>query len=434
MKNFRILGLFAFMAFSLVSAQPNKQFVEITVVPVENDWVYDIGVRADFKITVTKNGRLLSGVELDYEIGLEGMPTTIKKTGKLSDKPLIVKGIELKDPGFVRCEVTLNYLGKKYRGIGAAGYEPYKIKPTVNNPSDFDGFWDAAKQELAKMPMEPRMTLQPNLSTDAYDVYHVRLNNVMAGHWRNHSYVYGMLSVPKGEGPFPANLSVPGAGVRSYGSDERARDGIISFKIGIHGIPVNLGDEIYDALGNGALGGYSSYNLGDKDKYYYKRVYLGCIRAVDFIYSLPQFDGENLIVSGGSQGGALSIVTAALDDRVKGLVSFYPALSDMTGYLNGRVGGWPHAFKNVKTELRDVWSTNAGYYDVVNFAKRLRVPGWYSWGYNDPVCPPTTTFAVYNSISAPKELHLFEETGHWTYPEQWEMANTWITLKLNRQN
>lgn len=65
------------------------------------------------------------------------------------------------------------------------------------------------------------------------------------------------------------------------------------------------------------------------DHYYYKRVYMGCVRAVDFIYSLPEFDGKNLAVNGGSQGGALSIITAGLDNRIKYLAAFYPALSDL---------------------------------------------------------------------------------------------------------
>jgi cephalosporin-C deacetylase-like acetyl esterase len=82
-----------------------------------------------------------------------------------------------------------------------------------------------------------------------------------------------------------------------------------------------------------------NFNLDDRNRFYYKRVYLGCVRANDFIFSLPQFDGVNLAVTGGSQGGALSIITAGLDPRVKHLAAYYPALSDVTGYLKGRAGG-----------------------------------------------------------------------------------------------
>lgn len=61
-------------------------------------------------------------------------------------------------------------------------------------------------------------------------------------------------------------------------------------------------------------------NLDDKDRYYYKRVYLGCVRADDFIVQLPQYDGTNLGVTGSQS--LLSIITAALDSRVKFLTCF----------------------------------------------------------------------------------------------------------------
>jgi cephalosporin-C deacetylase-like acetyl esterase len=226
---------------------------------------------------------------------------------------------------------------------------------------------------------------------------------------------------------------VPGAGVRPYSGDiTNAEKGIITLQIGIHGIPVNLDPQVYADLGRGILNGYPNYNLDDKNRFFYKRVYLGCVRANDFLVSLPQFDGKNLAVTGGSQGGALSIVTAALDARVKWLGAFYPAISDVTGYLSGRAGGWPHyfdknglAFNNKKEKIE-----TAGYYDVVNFARRLSQPGIYSWGYNDETCPPTSMYASYNVIKAPKELYLALETGHWTYPEQQEKVSNWLVKKL----
>ena len=74
-------------------------------------------------------------------------------------------------------------------------------------------------------------------------------------------------------------------------------------------------------------------------------MYTGTLRANDFLTSLPQWDGRNLGVTGGSQGGALAIVTAGLDRRVTRLAAYYPALSDVTGYLQERAGGWPHMFR-----------------------------------------------------------------------------------------
>ena len=238
----------------------------------------------------------------------------------------------LKNPGFLQCIVTTRLDGKEYRGIGAAGFEPASLKPTVENPSDFTQFWDKAKVELAAIPLDAKMTLLPEQCTETVNVYHVNIQNYRIG-----ARLYGILCIPKKEGRYPALLRVPGAGIRPYSGDiVTAEKGIITLEVGIHGIPVNLDPSVYSNLSSAALFGYPSLNLDNKDRYYYKRVYLGCIRANDFLTSLPQFDGSNLAVTGGSQGGALSIVTASLDARVRYLGAFYPALIDVTGYLNGR--------------------------------------------------------------------------------------------------
>jgi cephalosporin-C deacetylase-like acetyl esterase len=234
-------------------------------------------------------------------------------------------------------------------------------------------------------------------------------------------------------GMYPAVLRVPGAGIRPYGGDiQTAVKGAITLQIGIHGIPVTMDSYIYQNLGNGALLPYPVFNLHDKDAYYYKRVYLGCVRAIDFIFSLPEFDGEHLAVAGGSQGGALSIVTAGLDNRVGWIVPYYPALCDLTGYLEGRAGGWPHMFRNVdnKDPVVKAQIETSRYYDVVNFARHVKAEGYYSWGFNDNVCPPTSMYSAYNVIQAPKKLFLAPETGHWTYPEQHEITDNWLFQKL----
>ena len=272
------------------------------------------------------------------------------------------------------------------------------------------------------------MTLLPERCTDKVNVYHVSFaNNDYA------SRMYGILCVPKASGKYPAILKVPGAGIRAYnGEAERAGKGFIILEIGIHGIPVNLTGDVYHRLYNGALKNYHSFNMDNRDKYYYKRVYTGCVRAIDFIYTLPEFNG-NLATFGGSQGGALSIVIAGLDARVKGLVSFYPALCDMAGYAHGRAGGWPHLFKDEKNRTPEKIKT-IQYFDVVNFARQVKVPGFYIFGYNDRVCPPTTTYSTYNVINAPKELFVAETTAHYAYAEQWSTAWNWVMNFLKNKS
>ena len=294
-------------------------------------------------------------------------------------------------------------------------------------PEDFETFWNTGKAELAKIPLESKMIHMPDRSTDAVDVFQVNFRNI------GNSRVYGVLTVPKGGGKYPAILQVPGAGIRPYAGDiAKAAKGAIVLQIGIHGIPIDLPQEVYANLAAGALSGYPTFNLQDKDLYYYKRVYLGCIRAVDFLVSLPQFDGQNLGIQGGSQGGALSIITAALDPRIKYLAAMYPALSDMTGYLHGRASGWPHVFtgKNLQYFNNPKAIETVGYYDVVNFARILNTPGFYTWGFNDDTCPPTSYYSAYNQINAPKEVFVIPETGHWTFPEQGAKSDDWLFSKL----
>lgn len=424
-----VTPLLFFCFLSVVSiAQPQEQTVKVIVAPDHNDWLYKTGEPVKFSVSVLKDGNLLKNVMVKYEVGPEKMDPLKKDSLPLKDGRITIDAPGLKTPGFLRCSVTAYVGGKEYRKWATAGFDPLKIAPVIGNPADFNDFWDRAKKELAQVPLDTKMTLIPEKCTEKVNVYHVSIQNVPGN-----SRVYGILCVPKKPGKYPALLHVPGAGIRPYNGDiSNAEKGMITLQIGIHGIPVNLDVSVYNNLSAGGLNGYWYFNLEDKDKYYYKRVYLGCVRANDLIAGLPEFDGTNLGVAGGSQGGALSIITAALDPRVKYLSAFYPALCDLTGYLKGRAGGWPHLFdknnapfNNKKDKLETVQ-----YYDVVNFARQLKVPGIYSWGFNDDVCPPTSMYAAYNVISSPKTLHLALETGHWTYPEQTDKSNVWLVNKL----
>jgi cephalosporin-C deacetylase-like acetyl esterase len=276
--------------------------------------------------------------------------------------------------------------------------------------------------------MDNKMTLLPERCTQNVNVYHVNLQ----GYGRS-SRLYGILCVPAKPGKYPALLKVPGAGIRPYGGDiGLAEKGIITLEIGIHGIPVTMDPTVYASLAGGALSNYQNFNLDDRDRFYYKRVYLNCVRANDFLVSLPQYDGKNLGVTGGSQGGALTVVTAALDDRVTCMAAMYPALCDLTATLKNRAGGWPHYFEksNVDFNSKADKIKTCGYYDVVNFAKQVKVPGFFTWGFNDEVCPPTSMYAAYNSINAPKTLSPFLETGHWAFGEQYELQNNWLVEQL----
>ena len=187
---------------------------------------------------------------------------------------------------------------------------------------------------------------------------------------------------------------------------------------------------VYDALAGGALSNYWMFGRDNRDASYYNRVVVGALRAVDFICSLPQYNGKALGVTGSSQGGALSVITAALDSRVTFLAAVHPALCDHEAFFKKRACGWPHYFYYYGAPDEKQLET-VRYYDTANFARLLNVPGWFSWGYNDEVCPPTSMYAAYNVIASPKELHPYLETGHYWYQEQWDEWLDWIRRQLN---
>lgn len=406
-------------------AQPPKEWIQVVVTPDRESWTYQPGERPEYTVTVLKNSMPLNNITVSYEYGPELVKPVESGTQVIKKSSCTVKASSMDKPGFQRLTARVSIDGKEYSSFATVGFTPEKIEPTTSLPDDFRQFWANALDELARIPVAPVLTLLPEKCTDLVDVYHVRLDNISGK-------IYGILCKPKNPGKYPALLHVPGAGIRPYEGDaSTAAKGVITFQIGIHGIPVNLPASVYADLASGPLRNYQTFQLDDRDNFYYKRVYLGCVRAVDFLTSLPEYDGQNLAVQGGSQGGALSVITASLDKRVKFFAAFYPALSDLTGYLHGRAGGWPHLFRNDFTNKPDKVEVSK-YYDVVNFARFLEIPGWFSWGFNDNVCPPTSMYAAYNVITAPKELHLFQETRHWMFPEQRTMALDWLFKKMGR--
>ena len=413
------------LSLRAASALPKgKISIEITPDRTE-DWRYSAGDSVAYDIVVRVDGKPLKNASVKYTFAREKMPAHETHRATLPDGRLRVKTAGMPCPGFLTCRVFL--LDEKGATVAddlaQAAFDPEKLRPMTDMPEDFAAFWERAKAENAKIPMDPRVERAEQWCTDKVDVYYVRLQS-----FRKDNYVYGYVSVPKSKGPHPAVLYVPGAGVaKTKPSTYMAEKGVITMTLGIHGIPLDMPDENYDILKNGALYNYQFVNLDNRDQYYYKRVFMGCIRAIDYLFTRPEFDGERLMVSGGSQGGGLSIVTTALDPRVKYFVCFYPALCDHMGYLYDRAGGWPHMFDRTRAYFRTAERIlNSRYYDAANFARLIRVPGFFSWGYNDLSCPITSMYSAYNVVTAPKELVLELRNGHRRSERQNRLADAWM--------
>lgn len=403
---------------------PSDRAIKVIVMPDHLDWNYKCGEKPQFKVLVLKHHSPMQNVEISYELSEDNMPPHKVEKMLLKGGEGVIKLGTMKVPGFLRCKVYVKEGENSYRGIATAGFDVEKIQPTTEMPADFDDFWQKALKESAKVPLEPVLTLMAEQCTHKYKVYNVKFRNGAK------DFIYGVMTVPNKPGKFPAVLKVPGANVRPYKVLKDLVDlgDVVTLKVGIHGIPIDMEGDVYSNLKNGALKNYNRINIQDRDKYYYKRVYIGCARAVDLLAGLEFVDADHIGVCGGSQGGALSFTTAYLNPKVKCLYAFYPALADMGAYLHKRSAGWPHLFRtssdnNLRNE--NVLQT-IKYYDVVNFARKTRVPVKVALGYNDTTCCPTSMFSVYNSVPTPKELYILNEIGHYTYEEMYQNRNKWL--------
>lgn len=418
MKRFASLLLCLAMLLPL-TAQVIGNNIVVTVTPDHQDWNYKVGETVNFVINVRKSGTLLDNVNVDIEAGPVMYPD-VKKSMTLKDGTAKWSG-KMAKPGFYRVTATAHVGGKDYKGLCTAGFSPEKLRPYCQEPKDFDAFWKKTLDAARNNDLNPTKRLLPERCTKDMNVYEVSYVN---NNWN--SRMFGILSVPVKPGKYPALLRVPGAGVRPYSGDTYTAPGkCIVLEIGVHGIPVTMGQNVYDDLHNGALDGYWNFNVAEPDKNYYKRVVTGAVRGVDFIASLPEWDGKTIGVTGASQGGFLSLAVAALDKRITFLGVVHDAMCDYEAELHNVGGGWPHTIywdmkSGLDKNLINLKVEGGRYYDGVNFARRVTQPGWYSFGYNDEVVPPTSSYSTYNIVTAPKTLSVYQMTGHYWYQEQWD--------------
>ncbi len=401
--------------------------------PDHADWLYRTGEKAAVEVQLYRYGIPQDGVVVRYEVGPELLPADASGEAVLKNGVATIPIGTMKRPGFRDCRLTATIGGKTYRHHVKVGFSPEKIGPFTALPADFDAFWAANKAALAEFPLQYTKERVAKYCTDKIECYLVKLQLN-----KQRQAVYGYLFLPKDAQPgsCPAVLCPPGAGIKTIKEPLRhkyyAEAGCIRFEFEIHGLHPDLPEERFRELAaafNGRENGYLTNNLDDRDNYYMKRVYLACVRAVDLLTSLPEWDGRNVVAQGGSQGGALALVAAGLDERVTACAANHPALSDMARFEIGEADGYPHFSRMKGMDTPEKLRTMA-YYDVVNFARRIEVPVRMTWGYNDDTCPPTTSYAVYNVLQGPKEALITPINEHWTSEETERGHLDWILRNL----
>lgn len=434
MKRMMMIALMAVV--TLVAGAENypyrSDYLWVTV-PDHADWLYKTGEKANIEIQFYKYGIPRNG-EVTYTVGNDLLGTDTKGTVTLKNGRAKINIGTKKTPGFRDVVLTMKLDGQSYTHHVKVGFSPEKIQPFTQEPKDFNTFWQGNLDELAKIPLSYTKEIAKEYCTDKVDCYLVKIPVS-----RRKQCVYGYLFYPKNAQPgkHPVVLCPPGAGIKTIKEPLRhkyyAENGFIRLEIEIHGLDPRLPKETFDDISrafNSDATGYLENGIDNRDRYYMKHVYLALVRCIDLLTSLPEWDGRNVAVQGGSQGGALALVAAGLDKRVNLCVVNHPALSDMAGYTEkGRTGGYPHFNRMTGLYTPSNISTMA-YYDVVNFARKVKATTYMTWGYNDNTCPPTTSYAVWNTLNCEKESLITPINEHWTSDATEYGQMVWIKKHL----
>jgi cephalosporin-C deacetylase-like acetyl esterase len=371
------------------------------------DGIFGLGEEIILTAELLDNGNPVTDRMIEYKFFRNGQVTECKKIK--SDTPICVK-TSLDVPGWTHISaVLLDDNGKPAKNqkissmniqgdIGAV-VDPSHLEVVAAEPPDFDAFWMKQRKELDLVPLNAsrqEIPMKKAELVDQYICYDVKVDCAGA------KPVSGYLVIPRHAAPksLPAYVTYHPYGV--YSAKQQAEPNAICFDVNAHGILNGQSAEYYKKTGE-ELGWYPAKGKNDPDQYYFKDMYLRVMRALDYVKSLPEWDGKTIIVSGGSQGGGQAIIAAALDPQVTLCKANVPAMGDLGGILAGRKSGWPgfYGIKNGKPDNAQAGLT-AGYFDNANFAKRIQCEVFLSAGFVDGIVAPTSVFVVYNSLNHAK--------------------------------
>jgi cephalosporin-C deacetylase-like acetyl esterase len=268
-------------------------------------------------------------------------------------------------------------------------------------PEDFDDFWKKTLEEQAKIPVDWQMVKVRDQGKS--EIYKFSFAGLL-GH-----RCYGYLTVPMDKSKkVPAILKVPSSGVHTLQPQVFAGDDYVGMSINIAWVDVDLPAEQYDVRTWPAP--YLVTGILDKEYYSLRFSYAACVRAAELLAARPEVDPDNMLVTGSSQGGGLTLITAGLYPKFKAAVANVPALCRLDWMLDLQPPYFPIA---VNADTRPVIADTLRYYDAVHFARHIRCPIWISLGLLDDVTPPMGVFGAFNVIpSTNKNLLVQPYTGH----------------------
>lgn len=298
--------------------------------------------------------------------------------------------------------------------------EKLKTYQGINpRPADFDAYWDKALAEMRAT--DPQVELVPaKFKAPSAECFHMYFTGT--GGARVHAK---MLRPKDKPGKHPAILLFHG-----YGGSSGDWAHLLNWTSAGYTVAAldcrGQGGKSEDnsrVLGNTRSGhiirGLAEAVNGQPEKLLYRQIFLDTAQMAGIVMGFPEVDPTRVGALGGSQGGALTVACAALEPRVSRAAPDFPFLSDYK-----RVWEMDMA-KDAFAELRDYFRlfdpnhekeeeafTALGYIDIQHLAPRIRGRIMWSIGLADTICPPSTQFAAYNKITAPKEMVLYPDFGH----------------------
>ncbi len=375
--------------------------------------IYKPNEKMKFNIQLLLDGKAVAGKKMKWvRTGDDG----IKKSGEGISS---VDGLEIvtasAKPGFVRIYVTaFDADGKplmgpmKRRGKmkpvffdGGACVDPDKLQG-LPEPKDFDQFWAKQKKLLAKVPLKV-IEMKAVPGNDKVKAFDIKI--ACAGKMP----VSGYLIMPKNAKPksLPIEVVFHGYGVRSAIKNLAAGRDKIYLNINAHGIANGQPAAFYKKLSNGKLKQYalSEKENSDPKTTYFHDMFLRVMRSLEFAKSLPEWNGRDLRVFGGSQGGLQAIAAAGLDKDVTDCFVFAPWCCDL-----GR-----DKLKRLVNRWHIKYSPALEYYDPINLIKRAN-PNCkltLAAGLGDYIAPPSGVWIVFNNfIGDNKSIELRQGCTH----------------------
>ncbi|MDD5727112.1 MAG: acetylxylan esterase [Victivallales bacterium] len=385
------------------------------------DGIYKVGETVRCTVRLIENGKPVPKFKVDYTAAFEKQQIAMDTLE--SQEGIIVVNQKASRPGWLYFRFRLSSVnGKALDGkvIGEAGamFDPGKIAAAAKPPADFHAYWEKCRAELNKIPVTAKLkpVELPLKFKDKVDCWAVTVD------CSSREPVTGYLAVPKKSAgkklPAYVNfLSHMEADTSKERAAATAMRGVIAFYVTWHGLPVNQPKSFYtNKFRSKEYKGYFFQGVTNRDTWYFHDMFMRVMRALDYIKTRPEWNGKDLVVQGGSLGGAQTIAAAALDPAVTLAVVAVPAFCDLNGSKAGRENGFPFRGQQGKALLEsdDRIPQVASYFEAGNFAGLIRCPIFVCTGFIDNICPPSNVFTFYNAIPSTVQKHMTTNpfTGH----------------------